>query len=907
MNFECPKCSTPLSREGQRFCNRCGTDVRDYYESRGITLNTPSSELATPSTQANSPIADAVAEDVETLEMNSSVFTAEPEPAPANQTVVIEMLDVTQPSAPPDADAVQKAMLRIVLPSSDVFDRELKKVETQIGKGPRNDIVIADPAVSTSHAVIRLENGGYTITDIGSRNGTSVNGKRIVSTQKLNHGDVVGMGVTKLTFRLADYSETGIIQMPDITAVMQAAPLPLTEDSIAYAVVTENLASQSDINNLRGASAKGRRLYRALVEEKFVSEEKLRDLLARTFHLPTVNLREVQIEETLAAQFPIKVAKEFWVFPVAQTPQVLTVAVTDPTDIAALNEVRHKVNPNVEIRLATPAEIFEQIELHFGPKLVGVLPTGDKIEYTINNRETEIGKAPHNHILLTDPTVSNTHAVILNRDGGYSIVDLGSRNGTFVNGERLTTHARTLKHGDSIQMGQTVWTFRNAGETPENVTAILSVEALEEVRRRAKANDTGVPTFNQSAQPPQVFPLATPPVNPQLPPQEMAPAQGALVTDASTSADDDSKKKKKKEKDKDKENKERIKAAYIRAIGGILATVMSAVLTVVLTITVMRSGSNSHSGSTNSSNNASIELSKKGNAKLKITQPPPGTAFDGGNFEASGAVQVPNSEGIYFVDNGKSKEIFWMPLNQTGTQAGAIKPITTGAHIEDPEGIAYGGSFFYVMSSLSYPEAGDKNALVRFALDPLTQTVQGQPEVMTGIREFLIENVAELKAAAALPFNEGGINIEGIAWDSIHDRLLLGFRSPTVNGKALLVPIKLRDPRGAFSTQNLIAEPAIQISLGGLAIRDIQFDNRGGIYLIIAGSTAQGEAKDFALFEWTGETDASKPEATPMELSKLEAKMKPEGIARVKISGRDFLIITGDASSYLKIDLLEEK
>jgi hypothetical protein len=375
-----------------------------------------------------------------------------------------------------------------------------------------------------------------------------------------------------------------------------------------------------------------------------------------------------------------------------------------------------------------------------------------------------------------------------------------------------------------------------------------------------------------------------------------------LVADQAATADDDHKKKKKKVKEN--QERERVKAAYIRAIGGILATVMSAVLTVVLTITVMRSGSPFGGSSTNTTP-PPVDIPKKGNAKLKLAPPSVGTPFQGGTYEASGAIQVPNTEGIFFVDNGKSKEIYWLPLDQSGKQSGAIKPIAFGGQVEDPESIAYGGSFFYVLSSLSYPEAGDKNCLVRFALDPLTQNLQGQLEVMTGIREFLLENVAELKAAGGLPYNEGGINIEGMAWDAVHDRLLLGFRSPTVNGNALLVPIKLRDPRGSFSTQNLITEPAIQVSLGGLSIRDIEYDSRSGAFLIIAGSTAQGEAKDFVLYEWSGETDSSKPDSAPVELAKLDQKIKPEGITRVKIGGRDFLIVTGDSSSYLKLDILE--
>lgn len=896
MNFECPQCKTPLARNGQRFCNRCGTDVTSYYESLGVPLPATTGE-------SESAAVNETPEEMRTLEMQLS-GTTDAKPS-GSHTVAYDMSEITQAAPSLDGSASQKAMLRIVLPSSDVFDRELKKVETQIGKGPRNDIVIADPAVSTSHAVLRAENGGYTVADIGSRNGTSVNGKRITAPVKLNHGDVIGMGVTKLTFRFADYSETGMIQMPEITAITQSAPLPLTEESLAYAIVGESLLSQAQIGTLQGPGAKGRRLYQAIVEEKLVSEEKLRDLMSRVFHIQSTNLRDAQVNEALTAKFPIKLAAESWVFPVSETSSQLLLAVADPTNAQAITEVRGRVNPNVELRLATASEIIEQAERHYGPKLVGVLPSGEKIEYALNRSETEIGKAAHNHIVLTDQTVSNTHAIILNRDGGYSMVDLGSRNGTFVNGERLTTHARTLKHGDTIQMGQTVWTFRNALETPENVTAILSPQALEEVRRRAGFGNSGTQPAELGAQTPPAFPVMNQPLNAMAANQGASapPVPGGLLVAPAAEEDDEGgdKKKNKKVKAKEKAEKERIKAAYIRAIGGILATVMSAVLTVVLTITVMRSG-NSPGGSTNKS---ALELSKKGHPKLKITQPPPGTPFNGGKYEASGAVQIPNTEGVYIVDNGKTGEIFWMPLDSSGKQSGAIKPIAFGAQVEDPESITYGGSFFYVMSSLSYPEAGDKNCLLRFALDPVTQTMQGQPEVMTGIREFLIQNVPELKSVASLAYNEGGINIEGMAWDSVHDRLLLGFRSPAVNGNALLVPIRLRDPRGTFSTQNLITEPSIQIPLGGLGVRDIEYDSRSGAFLIIAGSTAQGDSKEFVLYEWTGETDSSKPDAAPIELTQLEAKMKPEGVSRVKIGGRDFLIVTGDASSYIKIDITE--
>jgi predicted component of type VI protein secretion system len=141
----------------------------------------------------------------------------------------------------------------------------------------------------------------------------------------------------------------------------------------------------------------------------------------------------------------------------------------------------------IEVRLAGATEIALKLDQNFAPRLIGVLPNGDKVEALLTKPEMEIGKAPHNQIIITHPTVSNTHAVIMAQNGGFSIVDLGSSNGTFVNGKRLDADAQTLQHGDKVQIAEVVMTFRNPAETNESRTARLSPELLEEIRRRAAA------------------------------------------------------------------------------------------------------------------------------------------------------------------------------------------------------------------------------------------------------------------------------------------------------------------------------------------------------------------------------------------------------------------------------------
>lgn len=70
-----------------------------------------------------------------------------------------------------------------------------------IGRGPGNDLVLAhDPAVSSEHATVWLEDGHGWIRDLGSRNGTFVNGARIRATA-LRDGDTIEIGAVTLVAR----------------------------------------------------------------------------------------------------------------------------------------------------------------------------------------------------------------------------------------------------------------------------------------------------------------------------------------------------------------------------------------------------------------------------------------------------------------------------------------------------------------------------------------------------------------------------------------------------------------------------------------------------------------------------------------------------------------------------------
>ncbi len=90
------------------------------------------------------------------------------------------------------------------------------------------------------------------------------------------------------------------------------------------------------------------------------------------------------------------------------------------------------------------------MDIQFG-KLVLLNPNGPEQEFSLAKRSISLGRANTNDIILDDPRISRSHARLDCSDQGITLEDLGSSNGTRLNGFRI--QRATLRPGDTISLG----------------------------------------------------------------------------------------------------------------------------------------------------------------------------------------------------------------------------------------------------------------------------------------------------------------------------------------------------------------------------------------------------------------------------------------------------------------------
>lgn len=121
-------------------------------------------------------------------------------PLPSSDTMVFQR-PAGRDAGPERPDSAVRAYLLVSTRGRPPVQFDLGDAVIGVGRGSDNDVIVDDPEVSRHHCQLKLQHGAYSFADLGSRNGSFVNGQP-VSEIALGPGDVIRIGSTEIEFQV---------------------------------------------------------------------------------------------------------------------------------------------------------------------------------------------------------------------------------------------------------------------------------------------------------------------------------------------------------------------------------------------------------------------------------------------------------------------------------------------------------------------------------------------------------------------------------------------------------------------------------------------------------------------------------------------------------------------------------
>ena len=158
-------------------------------------------------------------------------------------------------------------------------------------------------------------------------------------------------------------------------------------------LVRENLISLQQLQKAQEEQRKtGGRIGSLLVKQGAIAEADLTGFLSKQYGVPAISLKDFDIDEEVLKLVPKATAEKHQVIPVNRAGSSLIVAMSDPSNIFAIDDVKFLTGYNVEVVVASEVAIREAIERHYaekGPDLDEVMQGFDDSEVSVIEEEQD--------------------------------------------------------------------------------------------------------------------------------------------------------------------------------------------------------------------------------------------------------------------------------------------------------------------------------------------------------------------------------------------------------------------------------------------------------------------------------------------------------------------------------------
>jgi type IV pilus assembly protein PilB len=154
-------------------------------------------------------------------------------------------------------------------------------------------------------------------------------------------------------------------------------------------ITKEQLASALEEQKAAGA---GVRLGSVLIKSGHITESDLTTFLSRQYGVPSINLSEFEVDATVLKLIPPDVAQKYQIIPVNRAGSTLIIAMSDPSNILAIDDIKFMTGYNIEVVVASESAIKSAIDKYYdqSASLADVMGDLDLEDFEVVGEEEEL-------------------------------------------------------------------------------------------------------------------------------------------------------------------------------------------------------------------------------------------------------------------------------------------------------------------------------------------------------------------------------------------------------------------------------------------------------------------------------------------------------------------------------------
>jgi len=246
-----------------------------------------------------------------------------------------------------------------------------------IGRHSTNDIPLPDRTVSKRHAVIGRVRGQAVVKDLGSRNGTFVNGQK-VEKAILSCGDRLKVGSVMLRFFQEDETPQG--------KDAESTTTPPCVQKLGACLVEAGIVVEMTLLGVLGEENKSPTIDQLLIGLGLLDDYSRAKALARQLKFPFMSLKERKIPQQVTSLVTAEVARTHIIMPVELAGGKLLVAMANPLDSSGIQVLRIVTAKSIEVAVASRQDILEAIGRYYPAAFLDQVLDGtpDMDEFTVD-------------------------------------------------------------------------------------------------------------------------------------------------------------------------------------------------------------------------------------------------------------------------------------------------------------------------------------------------------------------------------------------------------------------------------------------------------------------------------------------------------------------------------------------